>query len=272
MPAVKLPIGAVLAEAYGGFFANLRLFFHVVTLPWIFSLGLRLLGAAVASDSMIAVLLEKLVDVVPTVMFMAAWQRIVLLGPGRLERLPGLGWSAREQAWLVHLAKIAAVPFVLVALFILAVGSIDTEMLRPGAPIDPETAQRQAFAAPIGAGFTLSMLLALRVSWGLAGTAVDLPFSPRQSWAYSRGNAWAIVGMMFLTLFVSAMATAFATIVTHVVMRGVLGADLAAAVVTWTVGLLVSYAGAGLAASVQAVVFRRLLSWREGAPLPPLER
>ena len=55
-------------------------------------------------------------------------------------------------------------------------------------------------------------------------------------------------------------------------MRGVLGAQEAAAVVTWTVAILVSYAGAGLAATVQAVIFRRLLDWREGAPLPALSR
>ena len=41
-------------------------------------------------------------------------------------------------------------------------------------------------------------------------------------------------------------------------MRGVLGAQEAAAVVTWTVAILVSYAGAALAATAQAVIFRRL--------------
>jgi len=53
-------------------------------------------------------------------------------------------------------------------------------------------------------------------------------------------------------------------------MRGMLGADSAAALVTWLVAILVSYAGAGLAATVQAVIFRRLLAWREGAALPAL--
>ena len=46
------------------------------------------------------------------------------------------------------------------------------------------------------------------------------------------------------------------------------GADSAAVLVTWLVAILVSYAGAGLAATVQAVIFRRLLAWREDAPLP----
>ena len=58
------------------------------------------------------------------------------------------------------------------------------------------------------------------------------------------------------------------TLVALGLMRGMLGAQEAAAVVTWTVAILVSYGGAGLAATVQAVIFRRLLDWREGAPLP----
>ena len=44
----------------------------------------------------------------------------------------------------------------------------------------------------------VSMLLALRVSYGLAATAVDVPFSPRLSWAYGRGNGWTIIGALFL--------------------------------------------------------------------------
>jgi hypothetical protein len=40
--------------------------------------------------------------------------------------------------------------------------------------------------------------------------------------------------------------------------------------VSWTVAILVSYGVAALTATVQAVIFRRLLAWREGAGLPAL--
>ena len=53
----------------------------------------------------------------------------------------------------------------------------------------------------------MSALLALRVSYGLAATAVDVPFSPRLSWAYGRGNGWTIIGMLFLIFFAGAVAT-----------------------------------------------------------------
>ena len=266
----KLPFGDVLSESFGFFFGNLRLFFHLVTLPWIASVAVRVIGAAVAQDSPAAVLVEKAIDAIPTVMFMVGWQRLVLLGPNRIDRLPGLGWSERESAYLIHLVKIAGITFLLIAAFIFTIGTLNPETIGMGVPLDPEAAQRQAMAAPLGAGFTISLLLALRVSFGLAATAVDVPFSPRLSWAYSRGNAWTIIGLLFLTFFAGAVATTAASLVALGLVRGVLGADSAAVLVTWVVAILVSYAGAGVAATVQAVIFRRLLAWREGQPLPAL--
>jgi hypothetical protein len=270
VPAVKLSFSDVLSEGFGFFFGRLRLFFHLVTIPWIVSVAIRLVGAALAPDSLIAVLVEKALDVVPTVMFMVAWQRVVLLGPSRVGRLPGLGWSPREWAYLVHLIKVAGVTFVLIGALVLTVGSLDPAALTPGAPLDPEATRQQAMAPPLAAGFIVSLLLALRVSYGLAATAVDVPFSPRLSWVHSRGNAWTVIAALFLTGFTGALVTAMATLVMLGLMSGVLGAREAAAVVTWTVGILVSYAAAGIAATVQAVIFRRLLGWREGSTLPAL--
>jgi hypothetical protein len=270
VPAVKLSFGDVLSQSFSFFFANLRLFFHLVTIPWILSLAIRLLGSLMARDSLIPVLIEKAIDVVPMVMFMVAWQRVVLLGGHRLDRLPGLGWSPRETAFLFHLIKVGGITFALLTAFVLVVGPVDPAILAGGRPPDPETASRQALAAPIGAGFTVSMLLAMRVSYGLAATSADVPFSPRLSWAYSRGNAWTIIGSLFLIFFAGALATTMATLVVLGLMRGMLGANEAAAVVTWTAAILVSYGGTAVAATAQAVIFRSLLGWREGTPLPTL--
>lgn len=267
MPAVKLSFSGLVGQSFGFVSANLGLFFHLVTIPWIASLAIRLLGSTMSRDSLVPMLIEKAADMIPTVMFMVAWQRVVLLGPHRVDRLPGLGWSSREMAFLVHLIKIGGFTFVLLAAFVLSLGSIDPETLAAGAALDPEVARRQALAAPIGAGFTVSIVLALRVSYGLAATSVDAPFSPRLSWAHSRGNAWTIIGVLFLIFFGSALATTMATLVVLGLTRGVLGAGESAAVITWTVAILVSYAGTAVAATAQALIFRNLLGWREGAPL-----
>lgn len=268
MPPVKLTFGDVLSESFGFFFANIRLFFHLVTVPWILSLVIRLIGSQMSRESLIPVLAEKAIDIVPMVMFMVAWQRVVLLGPHRLDRLPGLGWSARETAFLIHLLKIGGVTFLLLAAFILTMGEIDPTALTTGVPPDPETAAKQTLLAPLASAFIVSALVALRVSFGLAGTSVDEQGSPVLSWAYSRGNGWVVVGVLFLISFASTMVTAASVLILLGMMRGVLGADFAAYVVTWTFALLVSYAGNGVMATAQAVIFRRLTGWREGVPLP----
>ncbi len=269
MPAsVKLSIGEVLAESFSFFFSNLALFFHLVTIPWILSLAIRIMGALLGDESPFSALVEKAVDSLPTVMFMVAWMRVTLLGPRRAVGLPGLAWSGRETAFFIHLVKIAGVTFLLIAAFTLSVGSIDPTVLGGGA-VDPESARRQAMAAPLGTGFIVSALLALRVSFGLAATAVDVPFTPRESWSYSRGNAWTIIFALFLILILSGMATTVAALVPLAVLRS-LSADTAAAVITWTVAILVSYGGAAVACTAQAIIFRRLTAWRDGQPLAPV--
>lgn len=262
----KLSVVEVLSESFRFFFGNLGLFFHIVTIPWILSLLMRIGGAAIDDGSLPGVLAEKAADIVPTVMFMVAWMRVVLLGPHEVRRLPGLGWSSRETAFLVHLLKVGGITFLLLGAFVLTVGAIDPAMLGTGLPADPDVSRREALAAPFGTGFMLSALLALRVSFGLAATAVDVPFAPRQSWVYSRGNGWTIVGTLFLIFFMSAVATMVGALLPLGIVRG-LGADTAATIVAWTVAILVSYAGTGVAATAQAIIFRKLTRWREGVPL-----
>ena len=264
---MKLSFGNVLSESFGFFFGNLRLFFHLVTIPWIISLLLRAGNSMLGGDTPLAALIEKGLDAVPSVMFMAAWMRVTLLGSARLDRLPGTGWSGRETTVLIHLIQVAGITFVLIAAFMLTMGPLDLGSLRRDTPADPETLRREAMAAPLAMGFIVSALLALRVSFGLAASAVDVPFSPRLSWAYSRGNAWTIIGLLFLILLANAIATMMALIVPLQLVRGVLGADTAAAFIAWASAILVSYGGVAIIATAQAVIFRNLTGWREGVPL-----
>lgn len=268
MPPVKLRFSEILTESFGFFFANIRLFFHLVTIPWILSLVIRLIGSQMPRESLLPVLAEKVIDVVPMVMFMVGWQRVVLLGPHRLDRLPGLGWSPRETAFLIHLIKIGGATFLLLCAFILTMAEVDPTAFTTGVPPDPETAAKQTLLAPLASAFIVSALIALRVSFGLAATSVDEQGSPVLSWGLSRGNGWVIVGSLFLISFAGTMVTAASVLLLLGVMRGVLGADFASYVVTWTFALLVSYAGNGVLATAQAIIFRSLTGWREGVSLP----
>ncbi len=262
---MRLSFVEVVSESFAFFFSRLGLFFHLVTVPWILSLALRIAADSVSDRSLGLVLVEKAIDVIPTVMFIVPWMRVVLLGPSRVDRLPGLGWSRRETAFLVHLLKVAGIPFLLIAAFTLIVGTVDPASFgRP--PTDPDVIRREALAAPLGTGFIVSALLALRVSFGLAATTVDLGWSPRRSWAYGRGRSWVIIASQFMMLFVGAIATSVSVVLPLSLLQS-LQADTAAAVITWTIALLVSYAGAALLATAQAVIFRRLTNWREDVPL-----
>ena len=265
----KLSFSDVLAESFRFFFANIRLFFHLVTVPWIISLGIRVVGSFIVSDDdfVYAALIEKALDMLPTTMFLVAWFRVVLLGPQRLDILPGLGWTRRESAFLLHLIKVGGMTFALVASLMLMLGTLDPGSI--GASADPETARRQAMGAPIAAGFIVSMLLALRVCYGLAATAVDVPFSPRLSWVHGRGHGWTIVGALFLIFFASALVTTVLTLLTLALLHGLSGPGTGASVGAWTVQCLLSYAGTAIAATAQAVIFRTLLGWREGTALKP---
>jgi len=263
----KLAFGEVISEGFGFFFGNIRLFFHLVTIPWILSLAIRVAGTLVAAESAVAALVEKAIDVLPTIMFVVGWQRLVLLGPQRVERLPGTGWTARETAFLGHLLKVAGMTFLLMAVFMITIWPVDPAALRAGPPIDPEVAQRYALAGPISFGFIVSLLLALRVSFGLAATSVDVPFSPRESWIYSRGQAWTIIAALFLVYFGGAFVTAVTHMLTLGIVAGALGAREGASVVASTASSLVSYGVIGLTVTMQAVIFRRLLGWREGTAL-----
>jgi len=265
---VKLSFGGVLSESFRFLFDNLALFFHLVTIPWILSLALRIAGDLISTDSLFMVLAEKAADTIPTVMFLVAWMRVTLLGPHGVDRAPGLAWSRRETAFLVHLIQIAGITFLLLAGFTLMAGTIDPASLSQ-TPLDPELAQREAFAAPLGTGFFISALLALRVSFGLAATSIDLPFTPRVSWALSRGNGWKIIGVLFVVFLSGGIATIFAALVPLAIVRGLTGTNLAAAIIAWTAATLVSYAGAALAGTAQAIIFRRLTGWRPEAAIAP---
>jgi hypothetical protein len=267
----KLSFSDVLSESFRFFFGHIRLFFHLVTIPWLMSLAIRVIAASLGGDdddATVLSLLEKFLDVVPTVMFLVAWTRVVLLGPQRVGMLPGRGWSRRETAFLIHLMQIAGVTYLLVAAFTLAIGPVDP-MTFAAASSDPEVVHRQALAAPLGLGFIVSAMLALRVCYGLAASAVDVPFSPRLSWTYGKGDGWTILVTLFLMFFINAIITTLAVVLTAAVLRGFLGSGLGVTVVVWTVALLVSYAGSALVATAQAIIFRHLLQWREGAALPP---
>ena len=146
----EIVVRRVLTESFGFFFARLRLFFHLVTIPWILSLVIRIVGSdARPARSLVAVLAEKALDVIPTVMFMVAWQRSCCwdrarrapAGPRLVAARDGLS-RPPDQGGRHHLragARPSCSPS----------GTLDPGTIGVGAPLDPDLARRQTMAAPL---------------------------------------------------------------------------------------------------------------------------
>ena len=265
---MRLKFSEVLSESFSFFFANIRLFFDLVTIPWVLSIAIRIVGGLLSIDLPLGALVEKAMDVVPTAMFAVAWQRRAA-GTAPHRAVAGTGLVVARNRLARHLLKVAGMTFVLMAVFMMTVGPMDPRALRAGAAIDPDNARRYALAGPLAFGFIVSLLLALRVSWGLAATAVDVPFSPRCP-GPQPGQRLAHHRRPVRRLFRRRLRHRRDRAADPRRDARLLQAEEAAAIVSWTVAILVSYGVVALTATVQAVIFRRLLAWREGAGLPAL--
>ena len=154
-------------------------------------------------------------------------------------------------------------------------GSIDPAIAggrRRRAGVDPEMARAQgALARSVtGTGFNVvlpPLLAALRRSYrGAHGQAAHVSTLPLLAADLgktgSRGNGWTIMGILFVIFFAAASATMTSALVSLGIMRAI-GAESAAAVVVWTIAILVSYAGAAIAATAQSLIFRTLSGWQD---------
>ena len=56
---MRLSVGGVLSESFGFFFARLGMFFHLVTIPWILSLLLRVASSVAIQPTMMTGLAEQ---------------------------------------------------------------------------------------------------------------------------------------------------------------------------------------------------------------------
>jgi hypothetical protein len=265
----RLFFSDLITEAFRLVTGNLRALFDIALVPTMISVALTLVGRWMSGERMepLEAMAVKLVDFVPTAMFAVAWHRLVLLGPGAVAGTPGLGWTARERGYLGQFLLISAIPIILHALFwILLPWPVElsgTGALPPGVES----------AMPVGLGFTITVIIALRLSFGLAAPSVDVAWTPHLSWRYGKGNGptilFAILLMIALGTIVKMMATAF-LLAMAVAMFGAplsLGPWLVVTLIAETV----AYVSIAPMVTVQALIFRALTGWAPGGPLrqPP---
>jgi hypothetical protein len=209
----------------------------------------------------------KLVDFIPTAMFAVAWHRFVLLGPGAVVGTPGLGWTSRERSYLGQLALIAAIPIILHLLFwVMLPWPLEvspTGTLPPGAEA----------AMPFGFGFTVTAIIALRLSFGLAAPSVDVAWSPHLAWRYGKGNGVTILFALLLMIVIGTIVKFIGATIVRAIVVAMFGAPLTPG--PWLLLSLVietiAYVAIAPMVALQALMFRDLTGWAPGTPLrqPP---
>lgn len=274
----RVVFGEAVSETFGRFFGSLRPFYDLVTVPAILSLAIHLAAMALfgREDFALARITVTLLDLVPGTMFAVAWLRHLLLGPAGVAGPPGLAWTARETGSLLFFAWIAAVPGALFGLGLLQLGATDPAQLMarvstPGKPPSPEDMELIETYIAYSMMAMAAALVTLRVAYGAAARALDLPWTPRDAWAYGRGSGSAIMATMILVSIAATMATGFAGLVAIVAVDALPGDGfgLGSRLVVTTATVYLSYAAQALMLTAVAELFVRTTGFQPGRALRP---
>lgn len=265
----RLIFSDLIADAFRVVTGQMRALLDIALVPTVLSTVLALLGRWLSGDRVepLEAMAVKLVDFVPTAMFAVAWYRLVLLGPGAVSGMPGFGWTARERGYLGQLLLISAIPIILHGLFWIIM-PWPMEGLSPGTlPPGVETAM------PVGLAFTVTAIIALRLSFGLVAPSVDLAWSPHLSWRYGKGNGPTILFALLLLMVIGLIVKTMAAAILVALLGSLFGVPLS--VGPWLLLTLltetVAYISIAPLVTVQALIFRALTGWAPGGPLrqPP---
>jgi len=265
----RLIFSDLITEAFGHVTGNIRALFDIALVPTIISVGLSLAGRLLSGEKMepLEAMAIKIIDFIPTAMFAVAWYRLVLLGPNAVSATPGFGWTARERGYLGQLLLIAAIPIILHALFWML---MPWPMEMPGPGQLPPDVER---AMPVGFAFTVTAIIALRLSFGLVAPSVDVSWTPRLSWRYGKGNGPTILFALLLMMVIGVIVKALATAMLLALALGVFGPPLTLGpwLLVTVVAETIAYLSIAPLVTVQALIFRALTGWSPGGPLrePP---
>jgi hypothetical protein len=237
--------------------ANRNVAWDMAVVPMILSFALAYgfaYGLEISAFSPAGLLLRVL-DFVPTTMFLVAWQRYLMIGAEAVPGIPGLTWGTRETEYLLHYLKLAAVPLILI-LPAVAGGGLDVRVL-----------------LFVGLPATIAVLLALTLAFGLTASALDLKWSLSASWQYSRGQRFTLLGILLLPSVASAFVAMLLWAVLAAIIHALAGpADATNAfgriAVLTLVHVVVSYATTAVTGAALAMIFRALTGHRPGVGVP----
>jgi hypothetical protein len=275
----RLIFSNLISDAFRVVTGHPRALLDIALVPTVISVALSLAGRLLSGDrlDLMEAMIVRLADFVPTAMFAVAWYRLVLLGPQAVAGTPGLGWTPRERGYLGQFLSIAAIPIVLYALFAMMM-PWPMPMPAPGAPLPPGVEA----AMPLGLAFTVTAIIALRLSFGLVAPSVDLGWTPNLSWRYGKGNGATILFSLLLMMVIGMVVKVMISAVLLGIIGSLFGAvdtasgqRLPLSIGPWLLLAVavetVAYVTIAPLITVQALIFRAVTGFAPGGPLrqPP---
>ena len=218
-PLRKLPVFAVVGEAYGAFFRYLRYLPHAALLPiligapvyWAYWRILQRITLDPAGSGALGLLLLPLYLLLffSFVIFCVAWYRLNLLGPERGR--PPLFPMPKRRHWrfLGYSLLIVVIYLAIVVLF----GFLPMAALFPLLGQD-EAAMNSATAAGgvllvlvwMLVLFCLIVFMMLRLSFVFPAASVDEDYALHNSWAHTKGQVLRFFAALFLVSFPPVLA------------------------------------------------------------------
>jgi hypothetical protein len=128
-------------------------------------------------------------------------------------------------------------------------------------------------AMPVGLAFTVTAIIALRLSFGLVAPSVDLAWRPHLSWRYGKGNGATILFALLLLMVIGMIVKAIATAILLALAVSLFDRPLTVGpwLIVTVVSETVAYVSIAPLVTVQALIFRAVTGWMPGQPLrqPP---
>ncbi len=264
----KLPVVAVVSEAYGRVFGNLHLLVRAALFPFGLSLALIALSFAVPPSPLLGGLFAVL-GFLPYTIFGVAWHRLTLLGPqaGAPPLVPG--WGRRHWRFLGYLILVMLIGYGVTAL----VFSIFFTVVRPQGDLVPAS-----WGLLLMLGISVLAYVMMRLSFVFPAVAVDENYRLRHAWTHTKGQGlrllgaaivaavpmvaviWAVSALLGALLFVEA-APGQDALPGEADMAAFLDANLGAIVLTQAVTAAINYVLMALMVSVISIAFRTCTGW-----------